>query len=270
MRAVRFAAGTAGSVALTILALGCAHPPRAHPPQQVPFTPPADRSLSSQQLTRLGLPPTDRDWGQAEYEQAARVLQDVAAVDPHGLPRHGSARSGDVFARIASAENLALLRDPDLANSTRVEMGGAQHEAIQQILLTYLEPAEARMVFDEELARMIGLYLQSSLLLWPLLEGVLALPAPPEERAIRKRALDDVRQSFGQIVVGACVALRDFAFRAPARRTLAARLAASVPDLAPAMSADARREAGDLLRVLARAERDPSVRADLALAVRHL
>ena len=229
-----------------------------------------DRSFSSEQLVRLGFPPTEHDWGVAEYQRAAAVLQDVAAVDPRGLPRHGSARSGDVFARIVSTENLAVLRDPDVAHSTRVEIGGAQHDAIQRILLTYLEPAERHVIFDEELARMIGLYLQSSLLLWPLFEGVLELPASPEDTARRRRALDDIRESFGQIVVGACVALRDFAFRPSARRTLAGHLAVTLPELVPAMSPEARQEAGEVLRGLVQVEQDPGVRADLDATVRQL
>ena len=255
---------------LCLLAAACALASCATAPEPTELWPPHDRSLTAEQLGRLGLPATDRDWGSPEYERAAAVLRDVAAVDPHGLPRHGSARSGDVFARMVSAENLHLLRDPHLAPSARVEIGGAQHDAIQQILLVYLEPAERYVIFDEELARVIGLYLQSSLMLWPLLEGVLELPAEPEETARRQGALDDVRSSFGQIVVGACVALRDFNFRPSARRALAGHLAVLLPQLVPAISPAARDEAGAVLRGLVRIERDPGVRADLDSAARQL
>ena len=171
---------------------------------------------------------------------------------------------------MVASENLALLADSALAPGRRVEAGGAQHREIQRILLIYLAPAERRLIFDEELARTIGFSLQSTRALWPLLDTIRDLPAGAEVSAARADALDEVRESFGRVAVAACVALRDFALRPPARRTLSSQLAVLAPELVPAMLPAARREVRTVVAEVARQEADPLVRTDLARVMERL
>ena len=163
-----------------------------------------------------------------------------------------------------------MLVDPGLTEGRRVEAGGAQHYEIHRILRIYLEPAERRLIFDEELARTIGLSLQSSRFLWPLLAVTLELPADAEDAAARLAAIDEIRGSFGGVVMAAVVALRDFAFRPPARRALSGQLAALAPELGPAMQEATRREVRSLVGDVARGEADPRVREDLTRVLERL
>ncbi len=65
-----------------------------------------DNSLSVAEYARLGMPPVDRTWSQADYSDAVDVLKKLAEEDCTRLPRHGSVASGRLFSRMANLDNL--------------------------------------------------------------------------------------------------------------------------------------------------------------------
>src|ERR1017187_6411407 len=72
---------------------------------------PEDRSLTADEYLRLGVPVVDPAWTGGEMRTAAAVLKDVAKADPSHLPRYRSERSGVLFARMTSAQNIEPYRD---------------------------------------------------------------------------------------------------------------------------------------------------------------
>ena len=65
-----------------------------------------DNSLGSAEYVSRGLPAYDRLWSAADYREAATALKAISAENPTLLPRSGSAKSGELFGRIVSLDNL--------------------------------------------------------------------------------------------------------------------------------------------------------------------
>jgi hypothetical protein len=68
--------------------------------------PAPDNSMQSMAYIIQGMPSYDRIWIALDIKKAVVVLQKIAASDATLLPRRGSAKSGELFARIVSFENL--------------------------------------------------------------------------------------------------------------------------------------------------------------------
>jgi hypothetical protein len=62
-----------------------------------------DKSLTLEQYRELGIASADRIWGASEYAEA---LEGLSTISRDALPRFGSRRSGALFARMISTENL--------------------------------------------------------------------------------------------------------------------------------------------------------------------
>src|SRR4051812_40964048 len=95
---------------LLVAAWGCGtgatERPQATAPDQAPSAPP-DRSLTRDEYMKAGAPAPDKPWSAAEMAAAAKALSAILEKNPDGLPRYQSERSGDLFARVISDENLA-------------------------------------------------------------------------------------------------------------------------------------------------------------------
>jgi hypothetical protein len=65
-----------------------------------------DNSLDSLEYVTRGLPGYDHVWSAADYEEAVAGLKAISAANPTWLPRSGSAKSGKLFSRIVSIDNL--------------------------------------------------------------------------------------------------------------------------------------------------------------------
>src|SRR5580704_15216011 len=95
---------------LFVFALGCGQKSQpAAAPAKAAADAPTDQSLTTEQYVELGLPAPDRPWTGEEMTQAAEVLSRIAAGGAERLPRYRSERSGEVFARLTSADNLEVV-----------------------------------------------------------------------------------------------------------------------------------------------------------------
>lgn len=74
----------------------------------------SDESLTSEEYLRLGLPAQDRDWSAEDMAKAEKILALLARKGYRKLPRYKSQRSGEVFARLTSPQNLDTLKDRTL------------------------------------------------------------------------------------------------------------------------------------------------------------
>src|SRR5260370_366536 len=96
---------------------------------------------------------------------AAKVLASIAKNDPRHLPRYRSGRSGDVFARLTSPQNLARFRDRSLPIKTRMEEMIAFMPAASLVNKIYLAAFLGKATGDSELVEVTGAVLRMMALL---------------------------------------------------------------------------------------------------------
>jgi hypothetical protein len=110
-----------------------------------------DVSLSARDYIARGLPAPDRIWLGNDVETAANVLATLAEQGHGQLPRAGSARSGEVFTRMTSADNLAYYRDRTLPLNARLPLALTHLQAGSQLLKLYLAQFLTNDVRDTEM-----------------------------------------------------------------------------------------------------------------------
>lgn len=103
----------------------------------------ADRSLSTAEYVRLGMPAPDKVWTVAETATASRVLTDLAKNDPGKLPRFEHRLSGEMFARLISDETLEALARKDVSVNARYAAGSDYGHAFSQIVDEYSSVSSA-------------------------------------------------------------------------------------------------------------------------------
>ena len=91
---------------------------------------PADTSLTTEAYVRRGMPKPDHAWSKSERAQATRALR---ALDLAEYPRHASARSGEVFARLSAVPTWDRSASLDL----RVAAARQGFEALSDVLTSY-------------------------------------------------------------------------------------------------------------------------------------
>ncbi len=73
--------------------------------------PPADKSLTLEQLIEAGVPAHDREWSGDDMTRAANILAAIAQKNTDHLPRYLSQHSGQAFERLTANDNLNLYRN---------------------------------------------------------------------------------------------------------------------------------------------------------------
>src|SRR5262245_4746088 len=110
-----------------------------------------DRSLTPEQYFALGMPAIQRTWLGDDLAKAQQVIAKLADEDPLALPRRSSAVSGEVFGRIASAENYAVGEDEGLPILVRLQIVVPELGALGQITKAYLRAMSGTGGFGPEL-----------------------------------------------------------------------------------------------------------------------
>ncbi|HEX8913966.1 MAG TPA: hypothetical protein VF796_16575 [Humisphaera sp.] len=254
-------------LALALVALGlagaCDGPPAGSPPQgPAPAAAAAirrveDRSLAADEYVALGVPSYDRGWLADDMSRAASVL---AAQNPATLPRYGSARSGAVFDRIVSADNLRPLRDRSIAINLRLPQAATLQQSLNQLTKTYLAAYAAGGVGGDELVELSGAVLRSSREVFELAEEFMGTLSPTDPKyAARMHGLETVRQGMAQIVSGTLTTLGEAAvYSVEARVRLVGYCRETLPYMVAHLSPPSKAE---VLSRLDRMVADPGMQA---------
>lgn len=94
-----------------------------------------DESLSTEEYLARGLPPIDSAWGVDEYGQCKEVLESVTHEEFKSLPQLQSSKSGEVFKRMTSPDNIEKLY-------AKRGTGREFLNSYQEIILVYLGEGE--------------------------------------------------------------------------------------------------------------------------------
>lgn len=81
-----------------------------------------DTSLTLKEYRKSGMPDPDRVWLSNDFALAYAVLEDIKAKRPSCLPIKDSNKSGMVFERMTSKENLPFLHDAALPDELKLRM----------------------------------------------------------------------------------------------------------------------------------------------------
>ena len=124
---------------------------------------PADRSLTVDGYIKYGCPAPNRSWGLQDMFQARSALTTnplLAGNNRPPLPRFESERSGKLFARITSSQNLERLRDNSIPLKNRLDFASAYAVNFASIYELYAMAFFQSEVGDSEMVEICGFYLQ--------------------------------------------------------------------------------------------------------------
>lgn len=175
-----------------------------------PGKPVADQSLTGDQYIALGIPASDRTWMGEDMKTAAEVLVSLAAEHPEQLPRFESSRSGAVFARIISADNLKLFREQQLPLESRFPDGLAYMQSHGSILSTYLKVFLKHQCSENEMMELMGSNLRGFHMILDLVDEFWpTLSKDDPSYPARVRGMEQMRSGLGNVVNGSITTLTE-------------------------------------------------------------
>lgn len=160
-----------------------------------------DLSLTEVKYIELGMPSAGHAWSGSEVSRAAKVLSEVAKRDASQLPRFGSTKSGKVFARITSDENLQSLGDKSLPVTVRLGYALQHLYSTTAISKLYAAAAAEKKTGSDEATEILGQTLRIADALKDLSDEI----APKVEKkdgmaAIAAKSLKEAKSALGPIV----------------------------------------------------------------------
>ncbi|HEY5955587.1 MAG TPA: hypothetical protein VIV60_03495 [Polyangiaceae bacterium] len=215
-----------------------------------------DNSLSLGAYRSRGIAAVDRTWSGGDMVEAAAKLRQLVNREPGRLPRSGSPRSGALFGRMTSADNLTSLQDPSLPVAIRLPSAIEFMGGLDALFTLYLTEMQEQRVSGADIVELDGARLRTIEVVIALLETSLAEQRRDEPtRANRLAAFDRVRQGLYEVLSGILGSIADpRQLGVSSRRRLVGYCLQSLPRLAPKLEVKAR---SDLLELIARQSRDP-------------
>jgi hypothetical protein len=259
----RWQTAVLGLVAL-FLAAAPSGAARAAEPESFPIA--EDHSLTGEQYVGLGVPASDRLWSADDYQQAAKALQKLLNEDSTKLPRLSSPRSGGLFARLVSPENMTLAESMGSGPGPRLNYLGAQlNPGVIEILKIYMTATNQGTSFDAELAEIllfVGIVADKT---WDSMDAFEAELSPDDPQyEVRMEGLETARGGLALIVGGFLTTLTEkTVYRQEILVDLAKRLRPLFPRMVARLSTESRLEIPIRLDSLVEAETEPELKAAL-------
>jgi hypothetical protein len=263
---------TASFLLMTLTVWGCGNPPNqpstksSEDPSAGPKVNkaagrkvPRDESLASDEYIRLGLPAYDRVWFGNDMARVQKVLASLAQEDYRHFPRYKSKRSGDVFARLTSPQNLELFRDRSLPLEARFPQVLNHVQATNQIFKLYVSGFVKNEIADSELVELMAAQYRSSVVMLELVDEFLpTIKKDDPTYQVRMHGLEKVKLGLAGVVSGGLQTLTE---RENYRKSELVRLVGymqeSFPLLVPRLPPGARTET---MQELERMQEDPAMK----------
>ena len=119
-----------------------------------------DNSVSSMDFISQGMPAYDRVWTTSDLKEAVDTLKATAAKDPTLLPRRGSLKSGQLFDRIISQENLASINvAPGLLQ--KLGFAGSFLQSYGNLFIIYGTASSKEHTYDAEIVDIATMVLEA-------------------------------------------------------------------------------------------------------------
>jgi hypothetical protein len=170
-----------------------------------------DTSLRSASYLERGFPAYDRNWSGKDMETAARAIQKLAETSPNELPRFQSARSGEVFARMVSPDNLLLYQNKSLPLESRFPDYLLYNQSLSQILKTYYSVYLKGKTTVDEFVELTGatlgiakVQMDLAMEFWP------QVSKQDADYEVRAGGMRQVQQGLTDMVLGSLMMLSDY------------------------------------------------------------
>lgn len=200
-----------------------------------------DESLTSAEYIRLGMPAHDRDWAGNDMMEVQKILTALAEQGFRKLPRYQSERSGDVFARITSAQNLEILQNRTLPLDARFPNALNHFQANAQLMKLYLTGFLRQEVRDSELIELIGSQLRLTVVVLDLTDEF--LPRIDRNDQARMRGLEQMKRGMANVVAGSLTTLTETElYRESERARLVGYMQDAFPQIVPRLQPASRDE----------------------------
>ncbi|MBC7785258.1 MAG: hypothetical protein H7144_15590 [Burkholderiales bacterium] len=217
-----------------------------------PTTAPADMSLGVDEYTRIGLPAIDRPWDGDDMSAAADVLQTLLKEDPRQFPRRDSPKSGEVFARLISSENLAVFERQQIDAAARLSDlvryfngAGKVRRAYHAALLRKAVSTDEVLLFHHQYLRVVSMMatLAGQLPLLPARH-----PRAAEHTDKRTESIDGLRRVAFAVIVRELETIRDAeTFDPSARGALLGMVHKELATIGPFLTETRRQEVIEML-----------------------
>ncbi len=220
---------------------------------------PADESLTSAEYRRMGLPDQDKVWSGDDMLRAQVILAIVARRSYRQLPRYKSTRSGDVFARLTSPQNLDPFKNRKVPLDARISQAQGYFQAVGQVLMLYGVGFLQKDVGDSEAVELMGFQFRVSVVLFELVDEILPTikNVDPQYR-VRMEGLDQIKRGLASVVSSGLQMLTEReAYRGSELVRLVGYMQETFPLIVPRLLPEARTET---LLQLEKMQKDPALK----------
>ncbi len=221
--------GCGKKTSATILPAGT----QASTPEQTTPKPVAgpDLSLTRDEYIRAGVPAPDRTWSAEDMRDAVKALGMLK--DTRALPRYKSGRSGDVFSRITSADNLRLYQDRSRPVDGRLSEAISFMDAFDEMSKLYIVAFRDDSTRDADEVEIVAAVMRLTVVLLEIVDQyvpTLKKDAPDFER--RMKGVSQMRQGLASQMVGQLRMLEKKEYRLSERSRLVGYMRVTFPAMA--------------------------------------
>ncbi len=170
-------------------------------PEAPPDAP--DQSATAAEFRRIGIPDWDRIWTGEDMAQAEEVLSRLSQRGFQYFPRYESERSGAVFARLTSLDNLKPFTDSKVPLSVRFSAANQFLGPTNQILELYFTGQSRSKIRVIEVVEVMALQLHVAKLNMELVEqAVPELDKSDPKYPERMGELEGVKRGIAGLILG--------------------------------------------------------------------
>ena len=110
-----------------------------------------DYSLSLEEYYKLGMPEQEHVWNMEDYSNAFFVLNSLKYQTPKALPVRESDKSGLLFSRMISMDNMAFLEDVTLPLHAKADLIKWFVNTLMELKVAYTQPGKPEQYYVREL-----------------------------------------------------------------------------------------------------------------------
>lgn len=145
-----------------------------------------------------------------DMKNVADILHAMQAEQPNQLPRFESAKSGALFARIISPDNLIFFRHQSLPLESRFPLGIAFMQAQSSILKTYLSAFLKNQCSGHELIELMGSQLRICHMMLDLVDEFWPTLSPDDPTyPVRVKGLEKMKSGLAGVIMGSITTLTE-------------------------------------------------------------